>query len=906
MRRNVEFAAKDLPLKEDVGLLGRLIGDVLADQLGRDFLAFTEQVRQRAIVRREQGEGRLDDLDELLDGLDQQRASDLVRAFSSYFQVVNLAEQVHRIRRRRDYQRQGASPQPGSFDEVLKRLADAGVSASQMRQTLGHLSLEPVFTAHPTEATRRSILEKEQALVRLLVSRLDPGRTPQEDQSQTEQMRLLVTAAWQTAEYSPVRPLVEEEREHVLYYLADVIYRALPACYEDLGQALDKAWPGQDWSELPVLVRFGTWVGGDMDGNPNVDAISIRASLKAQRELVLRRYRPEVQALARMLSQSTSRVAVSRAVLERVSEYRQLFPTVATAIAARHEEMPYRCLLTLIDARLEATLADAEGAYAGPDALLADLQRIRISLMRHAGRNAGLFPLERLLWRVRTFGFHFATLDVRQHADMHRAALAQALQLGDASAAVIESAVQDYLAADVPAPAVAPPPVGDGAWPSQYAVLQAMLEGLRCYGRHAIGPYIISMCESAADVLNVLALARLAGLSDDNSEVPLDLVPLLETIDDLSRGPLILGDLLADPAYRKHLAARQNRQLVMLGYSDSSKDGGLVASRWSLYRAQRALAEVAEQHGVELGFFHGRGGTVSRGGGKTERAILAAPRGSAGRRFRVTEQGEVIHRKYSVRAIALRNLEQALGALAQAELLPAPAPADLEQAEAIAQTIAEHSEDAWRGLVEHTEGFVEYFRAATPIDVIERMKIGSRPASRKSGNPSIGQMRAIPWVFAWSQSRHGLPTWYGLGTGLKAAFDRHGTAEVQALVQEWLFLQVLVADVEMVLAKSDLAIAAQYSRLAGPLHEQLFPVIEAEFARTLDGLATLRQDSELLSFDPRLQRIIRLRNPYVDPLSVLQIDLLRRWRASDRQDEALFAALVSTVNGIARGLQNTG
>jgi phosphoenolpyruvate carboxylase len=511
-----------------------------------------------------------------------------------------------------------------------------------------------------------------------------------------------------------------------------------------------------------------------------------------------------------------------------------------------------------------------------------------------------------LLWRVRTFGFHFATLDVRQHADMHRSALAQALQLGDASAAVIESAVQDYLAAAEPAPAEAPTLTGEGAWPSQYAVLQAMREGLRCYGRHAIGPYIISMCESAADVLNVLALARLAGLSDDNGEVPLDLVPLLETIDDLSRGPLILGDLLGDPAYRKHLAARQNRQLVMLGYSDSSKDGGLVASRWALYRAQRALAEVAEQHGVELGFFHGRGGTVSRGGGKTERAILAAPRGSAGRRFRVTEQGEVIHRKYSVRAIALRNLEQALGALAQAELLPASAPADLEQAEAIAQTIAEHSEDAWRGLVEHTDGFVEYFRAATPIDVIERMKIGSRPASRKSGNPSIGQMRAIPWVFAWSQSRHGLPTWYGLGTGLKAAFDRHGTAQVQALVQEWLFLQVLVADVEMVLAKSDLAIAAQYSRLAGPLHEQLFPVIEAEFQRTIDGLATLRQDNELLSFDPRLQRIIRLRNPYVDPLSVLQIDLLRRWRASDRQDEALFAALVSTVNGIARGLQNTG
>ncbi|MCB1588363.1 MAG: phosphoenolpyruvate carboxylase, partial [Xanthomonadales bacterium] len=600
-------------------------------------------------------------------------------------------------------------------------------------------------------------------------------------------------------------------------------------------------------------------VGGDMDGNPNVDAQSVRASLRAQRELVLRRYRPEVLDLARLLSQSTSRISVSRAVTERVAEYWTQFPAVAATIPERHRDMPYRCLLTLIAARLDATLADSDLGYAGPDGLLADLQRIRISLLRHAGRNAGLFPLERLLWRVRTFGFHFATLDVRQHADRHRQALQQALAVGDR--AELPAAVRALLDGHS-----APSASSDEqtVWVQQKAVLQAMRDGLDRFGRHAIGPYIISMCESADDVLNVLALARLAELADANGQVPLDLVPLLETIGDLERGPQILDALFGDPVYRGHLQARGDRQLVMLGYSDSSKDGGLVASRWGLYRAQRALAEVAARHGVELGFFHGRGGTVSRGGGKTERAILAAPRGSAGRRFRVTEQGEVIHRKYSVRAIALRNLEQALGALVQAELRPAPPPSS-DDAEAIAETIAEHSEQAWRTLIGGTEGFVDYFRAATPIDVIERMKIGSRPASRKSGNPSIEQMRAIPWVFAWSQSRHGLPTWFGLGTGLQAAFDRFGTEAVQSLVQEWLFLQVMVADVEMVLAKSDLAIAAQYSRLAGPLHERIFPLIEAEFARTIEGLATLRQDGELLSYDPRLQRIIQLRNPYVDP-----------------------------------------
>ncbi len=901
MARDVEFAEQDLPLKEDVSLLGRLVGDVLSDQLGREFLAFTEQVRTRAIARRESGHGNLLPLEELLNGLDLRRAGDLVRAFSAYFQVVNIAEHVHRIRRRRDYQRAGASPQPGSAEQVLGRLAQSGISADQVERTLQRLCLEPVFTAHPTEATRRSILEKEQGIVRLLVDRLDPGRTPQEDAAEIAQVLMLIASTWQTAEYSPVRPTVEEEREHVLYYLADVIYRAIPACYENLQLALSKAYPDHSWEQLPVLVRFGTWVGGDMDGNPNVDARSVRSSLSAQRELVLRRYRVDVQALARLLTQSTTRIGISPQVLEKVADYRQRFSAASAQIPERHADMAYRVLLTLVDARLQATLADHDDGYANPQEFHDDLNQIRISLYRHGGRQAGLFPLQRLIWRAETFGFHLATLDVRQHAAVHRAALSEACAtaLDDDGQ---RRALLDRVLADS---AALPEPSAEGAWQSTRGVMRAIGDGLARYGRHALGPYIVSMCESADDVLSVLALAHLSGLHDAERRVPLDVVPLLETVADLDLGPKILEQLFTNEHYQNHLHSRGNQQLVMLGYSDSSKDGGLVASRWALFRAQRALSDVAERFGVEIGFFHGRGGTVSRGGGKTERAILASPPGSAGRRFRVTEQGEVIHRKYSVRAIALRNMEQALGALAQADLAPPPPPTDPDH-QAIAELIAKTSEAAWRKLIHDTEGFTDYFRAATPIDVIERMKIGSRPSSRKAGVFAIDDMRAIPWVFAWSQSRHGLTNWYGVGEGLQAAIDRYGLERVRALAQDWLFLQVMVADVEMVMAKADIDIAAHYSELAGPLHEQIFPIIRNEFERTKRTLSALRGGADMLDYDPRLARIIRLRNPYVDPLSVLQVDLLARWRATDRQDEQLFAALVSTVNGIARGLQNTG
>ncbi len=512
-----------------------------------------------------------------------------------------------------------------------------------------------------------------------------------------------------------------------------------------------------------------------------------------------------------------------------------------------------------------------------------------------------MHPLERLLTRVRTFGFHLAALDVRQHAEVHRGALADC-HGGDHWSALDAAGRRAALHAAIAGKR--PPPASPD--PSTRAVLdvfRALQASAQRYGRAALGLYIISMSESADDVLAVLSLARIAC----NGDTPtLDVAPLFETVGDLKAAPTILSELLADPVYRAHLATRGDRQVVMLGYSDSNKDGGIAASRFALQEAQATLMEIARSAGIDLCFFHGRGGTASRGGGRTERAVMASPRGTVNGHLRLTEQGEVIHRKYGIRAIALRNIEQAFSGLLQATLIPGEDDERQPGWRQIMGEIAEASREHYRGLVYAEPEFAAYFRAATPIDVIERMKIGSRPSLRKGDSFRIEQLRAIPWVFAWSQSRHGLPGWFGLGSGLEQACAKHGVERMAEMARDWPFFRLLLEDVEMVIAKSDEGIAALYSALAGALHACYWPRIDAEWQRTRELILTLKGDTEVLNYDRRLQRTIRLRNPYVDPISVLQVDLLARWRADGSQDAALFEALVATVNGIARGLQNTG
>jgi phosphoenolpyruvate carboxylase len=900
MSRTVEFEAQDLPLREDVSLLGRLVGEMLSDQLGASFFELLEQVRRCAIARREGDAARLGELCGLLGDLPVERALDLVRAFSTYFQLVNLAEQVHRIRRRREHQAAEGGPQPGGLQDALTRLRAGKVEPEALLQALGRIQLEPVFTAHPTEATRRTMLEKEQRIARALIERLDSGRTPAEERARLAAIRMHITAAWQTAEYSPVRPSVEHEREHVTFYLSDVLYRAVPACYAEFQRCLTLAWPEiAGRAPRSGLLRFGTWVGGDMDGNPNVGADTIREALAAHRRVLFSRYIADLRELATILSQSTSRVAVDPAVSERVTRQARQMRRAWNAIPPRHRDMPYRCLLLLAVARLQATAEGREGGYGEPAGFVDDLEAIRLSLVRNGGRHAGLYPLERLLSRVRTFGFHLAALDVRQHAGVHRAALAACLSAAGMGDLPLRAALAEAIAGRVPRASGL-----DAQTEGVLAVFDALLECRQRYGAAALGVYIVSMSERAEDALTVLALAAIA--CGPAAAAALDVAPLFETVADLDAAPAILSELLADPAWRSHLAGRGQRQIVMLGYSDSNKDAGIVASRFALHEAQAKLSAIAHEAGIDLSFFHGRGGTASRGGGRTERAVMAAPRGSVNGHLRLTEQGEVIHRKYGIRAIALRNLEQAYSGLLHACLDDSPVDPREARWHTIMAGIAADSRGAYRDLVYRDSEFAAYFREATPIDVIEGMKIGSRPSRRKGDVFRVEDLRAIPWVFAWSQSRHGLPGWYGLGHGLKRAIEVHGEAPLVEMARDWPFFRLLLEDVEMVMAKGDQGIAERYSRLAGGLHDRYWPAIAAEWRDTEATILAVKRSAELLDYDRRLKRTIRLRNPYVDPISVLQVDLLQRWRGGGRRDRELFEALVSTVNGIARGLQNTG
>ncbi len=899
-RSSIVFATPDIPLRDDVRRLGALVGDLLVEQVSEDFFEHIEQIRTRAIARRESG-APLSDLSAALRDLAPAHAEATVRAFSTYFQVVNIAERVHRIRRRRDYQRAGtAAPQPDSLQDALQHLKAQGVTLDELAQWLPRIDIEPVFTAHPTEAVRRALLEKEQLMVASLVDALDGQRTPGEAAADAARFRMALTASWQTTDSSPVRPTVDDEREHVGFYLVQVLYRVMPVLYESLQQALLDTY-GQSLP-LPRLLRFGTWVGGDMDGNPNVDANTIRNTLDAQRQAVLGRYQKDLLQLASLLSQSTERVGVSDALQAQVGHYQQLLPNVSSR--PRHADMPYRLLNDRMRARVQATLDDADGAYAGPHELEHDLQLILDSLHANKGDHAGGFAVRRLLWRVRTFGFHLARLDVRQESSVHGRALASVLDGQEAWGNADALARADRLAPFASGEQALPASTEEGGQRLD-AVFAALADARQRHGTDALGSYIISMAHDRSDVLAVLALARRGGLVNDEGEVPLDIAPLFETVDDLKRGTDTLRDLLADPVYRAHLRARDDVQMVMLGYSDSGKDGGIAASRWGLQRAQVELLEVAAETGIRLTFFHGRGGSISRGGGKTTHAVDASPRGSIDGRLRVTEQGEVIHRKYGIRALALRSLEQATGAVLRFSLRPrAPEPRE-ERWRPVMDLIAEHSAAAYRAFVGQPD-FMQYFRLATPIDVIERMTLGSRPSRRLGQDAALGNLRAIPWVFAWSQARAVIPGWYGVGSGLQAALDAGHEETLHEMARDWPFFSTFLDDIAMVLSKGDITIAEQFSQLSGPLHGRFFPQIEQELALTGKLILTLTGQSTLLQHDQRLALSIRLRNPYVDPISVLQVDLLKRWRESGGEDDEVLRALVACVNGVSQGVQNTG
>jgi phosphoenolpyruvate carboxylase len=904
-RQSIQFPFKDSALREDVHILGALIGETLRDQGGEEFFKLVEGDRVAAIHRRQGDAAEGADLQQRTMGRTPSAATDLTRAFSIWFQAVNTAEKVHRVRRRRQYLNDSSTAQPGGIADCIARLQRDGVTLAQALELIGSMSIEPVFTGHPTESTRRTILRKQQHIAQDLLDRENPASTSAELATLWARVRLEVTSIWQTEEHPREGLTVVDEREHVLFYLIDILYRVVPLFYEEIEVALAKAYDVPvETLDAPSILHFGSWVGGDMDGNPEVHGKTIRETLHRHSQVIVSTYFTECGQLAESLSQSANRVGVSAALAARIDSYSAILPGAQALAPARHDRMPYRMFFGQIGERLKATYEGRPNAYQNPDELLADVDLAAGSLLENRGRHAGYFLVRRFMRRVRTFGFHLATLDVTQHAHVHDQVIAQGLSIPDWPALAPEERLRqlrDLLARDQ-----GPTSAFDAIGRRSLWVFEAIAQARHKFGGRAIGEYIVSGAQGPEDVLAVLLLARWADITDQRTgESPLDVAPLLESIDTLERAGEVLSALHREPAYRRHLAARGSRQMVVIGYSDSNKEGGIVASRWALQLAQIRLLDAAREAGIKLLIFHGRGGTPARGGGRTENLVEAVPDGAIRGVLRLTEQGEVVNQSYGLRPIAMRTLERTFASVALATAHTGERPAIPPPQVAAMRTIAARSLEVYRELVFGTPQFFEYFRAATPLDVIERMHIGSRPAARAGGN-GVHALRAIPWVFAWTQSRHMLPGWFGFGSGLSAALEQHGEDVVGDMVAQWPFFGHLLNDVEAMLGRTDLEIASHYDALADGALLRQADVIRKEYALTVAHVLKLRGAARLLDSDPILQRSIKLRNPYIDPMHLMQVDLLQRWRKTGREDRALFGALRATISGIAQGLQATG
>jgi len=905
-RDDIQFPAKHSALRDDVHVLGALVGDVLKDQGGDTLFDLVEKDRLLAIRRRAGDKEAAAELGIQLRGRAPQVARDLARAFSMWFRAVNLAEKVHRIRRRRGYFIEASErAQPGGVEAALLTLKQRGSTLADVLELLKQVHIEPVFTAHPTESARRTMLRKNQRIAGLLLDRLDPTLTPQELRQNWARVRTELTTAWQTEDHPRERLTVADEREHVVFYLAEILYRILPAFYGELAEALGKIYGVLPESlELPNIVKFGTWVGGDMDGNPDVHAKTIRETLARQQQVIINAYFGECQNLAQLLSQSASRSAVTPELTQRIELYGTLMPGAQGITPARHDRMPYRVFLGQVSERLRLTYDGRPSGYEGPQHFLRDLKLISASLKLNRGFHAGWANVQRLIRRVETFGFHLATLDLRQQAEVHHRVIGQGLDDPDWMTRT-PAERHDLLVRAIERDAGYKVEL-DALGKRTLGVFEAILQARHRYGQDAIGYYVVSGTQGADDVLAPLLLARWAEAYDRVSgEVAVDIAPLFESVDALERCGEVMRTLLGDPLYRRHLDARGRTQCAALGYSDANKESGLCASRFAMFRAQAELTAALSAANERFVIFHARGGSIARGGGRIDSLVRTAPAGTINGVLRLTEQGEVINQGYGLRPIAMRTLERAfhsltLGLGGTATGMNASAP-QLEFAARVAAVSRQH----YRRFVHGDADFYTWFNEVTPIDVIARMQIGSRPAVRP-GKEGFDALRAVPWVFAWTQSRHMLPAWYGAGLGLKTAIDELGLDVARSAYAEWNFFTALIDDLEAALARADLDIAAAYEGLAGPRLSSFAVRTREEFELVRQQVLEIKQMAALLDREATLQRAIELRNPYVDPINLLQVDLLRRWRETGRQDREIFEALLACTAGIAEGLQSTG
>jgi phosphoenolpyruvate carboxylase len=904
-----EAGLKEQPLRRDVRSLGMLLGEVIREQEGDALFAAVEELRRLAIRHREleSGDGvappadaAADDepmrrAERLVDGMEVGDAYRLTKAFSIYFDLTNLAETNHRRRRRRAQSlRADQAPQPGTFRGTLLRLRDAGLDADAVLAHLARVRVIPVFTAHPTEVSRRTVLFKRRRIADAL-ERLDRLPLTEAEAAQlAEAVADEITAVWQTDEVRRRQPSVIDEVRMGLDYYPGVLIPTLPALYFEMADAFRQAFGrAPDPRELPQVIRFGSWIGGDRDGNPFVTPEVTRHALRLARETILDVYVRELEGLTERLSASTLQVPVSPALAQALERYTDTIPSLDPHPEIRSSTETYRRFLGYVGWRLRAARDEPAHphAYPGAPAFAEDLRLVRESLVQNCGERPARLLLGPLMRKVETFGFHLHALDVRQHARVHERAMAE----------LFGGAAEGDALPDAPSEDTR----------QLLDTMRTVAEMKRTYPAEAIQTYVISGARSVEDVLAVVRLAEMngvqvAGKDGDPGLMP---VPLFESIDDVRNAPGVCRALWTRDDYARLLDSWGRRQEVMLGYSDSNKDGGMLTSTWEIFRAHRELHRVARECGVTLRLFHGRGGTVGRGGGPTHRAITAQPPGAFAGELKITEQGEVLNWKYADPVLAERSLElmvaASLDALARTD---APAP---EREARWERAMEEMSADAFAFYREHVAenpDILVYFQQGTPVGELEHARIGSRPA-RRGETRGLDDLRAIPWVFGWMQSRHVLPAWFGVGHALDRFAGRGEEQEalLREMMGEFPLFDDLIRNVEMGMAKADLPIARRYAELVpdAALRDRVFGMIADEFERTRRMVLRVTGQTGLLESNPVLAHSIRLRNPYVDPMSLIQVSLLRRKRAGEESDDLNYA-LAATINGISSGLRNTG
>ncbi len=899
---------------DDLYLLAGLLGEVLQAQAGTEAFALEEEVRTLAKARRAGDDEAGDRLEAVVAGLPVDDAEVLVRAFTSYFQLINLSEDNERIRRIRRREATTPGPRRGSLREAIGRLAAAGLDAAGMQALLDRAAVRLVLTAHPTEARRRTIIAKL-ARIFAIIRDLDE-RTVLEGDERRARARLASTIAelWSSDEIRSVTLTVLDEVRANLVYFSSTLVHVVPAIYRDLDEALEDVYPGAGIAAPPFL-GFGSWVGGDRDGNPFVTAAVTAETLDTMRGAALWMLEHQLQELAGRLSVA-ERLAGPAPLLDPIlAAGRERFPDLAATLARLNEGEPYRQAVTLMRERVRAAHARRPEGYGAPSELLADLRLVDASLRE---QDAGLIAngdLRDVIRLVEVFGFHFARLDLREHARRHASALAEVFAATATEPdylALGEDARCNLLAREIANPRPLIPADLSPFSPETAETIETYRTARRLFDEghaDALRTAIISGAEQPSDALALLLLMKEAQLCRPGGEgALLKIAPLFEQESGLRDAPRTMAALLAQPVYRTALAAVGDDQEVMIGYSDSNKELGYLGSSWALYTAQEELTALFANRGIRHTFFHGRGGSLGRGGGPTNVAILAQPPGTVDGRIKMTEQGEVIAARYSVPEVAHRELELVAGAVLVSTVgaLPQPDPARMDAYREAMALMAGESARAYQALVYGDPEFVSFFEQATPVREIARLQLGSRPARRVAGS-RIEDLRAIPWVFAWTQARMLLPGWYGLGSGLAAARERFGQDLLREMVAGWPFFAALLGNAEMALTKADPGIAERYAELVADdaLRERVWGAIAAEYDRSVEELLAATGQEYLLEREPVLRRSVDRRNPYVDPLSFVQVDLLRRLRDTPDNPD-LLRAVLRTVNGIAGGLKNTG